>query len=364
MRLSQSGRLALATVAAASLWGCGSGNQAADGGNDGVGGGMPPGDVQPGDLLSDFDEGQAVILPLGSPARNGYWYAYNDASVGCLQSPAHGDRYYASAPAAPPPGPSGGRALHADWNQCSTWGAGVGADFNAPITDGGITTGAAADAIRPAVVHGRGLLGDGLARHRPSVRLKMVMRASTQIQDGGTCDESVLGPDRCGDEWGEPFMLPTDGTWKAVTVRFSDATFKPEGWGSRSPGIRRTCSGSSFNRRSRARRGFTTSGSTTSISYVRRFAMGRTAAVMLAAATAVLGACEARQPGSGRRRRSAAPAVRAVPICLSWPRGRDAERLRGPRGRHDRAGRVAAAERHLVHVQRRQRDVPAGAQRR
>jgi hypothetical protein len=231
MRLSQSGRLALATVAAASLWGCGSGKQATDGGNDGVGGGMLPGDVQPGDLLSDFDEGQAVILSLGSPARNGYWYAYNDASAGCLQSPAHGDRYYPSAPAAPPPGPSGGRALHANWNQCSTWGAGVGADFSAPITDGGITPGQQRTPYDLQSFTGVAFWAMASAGTDPSVRLKMVMRASTQIQDGGTCDESVIGADRCGDEWGEPFMLPTDGTWKAVTVRFSDATFKPEGWG-------------------------------------------------------------------------------------------------------------------------------------
>jgi len=26
-------------------------------------------------------------------------------------------------------------------------------------------------------------------------------------------------------------MLPGDGTWQSFTVRFSDATFKPEGWG-------------------------------------------------------------------------------------------------------------------------------------
>jgi hypothetical protein len=33
------------------------------------------------------------------------------------------------------------------------------------------------------------------------VRVKLVMRISTQIQDRGACDEGVLGPDRCGDEW-------------------------------------------------------------------------------------------------------------------------------------------------------------------
>jgi hypothetical protein len=59
----------------------------------------------------------------------------------------------------------------------------------------------------------------------------MVMRISTQIQDRGVCDEGVLGLDKCGDEWGEPVELPSDGSWAAVTVRFSDANFKQEGWG-------------------------------------------------------------------------------------------------------------------------------------
>jgi hypothetical protein len=57
------------------------------------------------------------------------------------------------------------------------------------------------------------------------------MRVSTQIIDRGVCDESMLGVDQCGDEWGENFTLPADGTWKAVVVRFSDAAFKQEGWG-------------------------------------------------------------------------------------------------------------------------------------
>jgi hypothetical protein len=61
------------------------------------------------------------------------------------------------------------------------------------------------------------------------------MRASTQIQDRGVCDESMLGPDRCGDEWGKLFTLPSDGSWAPVRVRFSDAGFGQEGWGQAFP---------------------------------------------------------------------------------------------------------------------------------
>ena len=63
------------------------------------------------------------------------------------------------------------------------------------------------------------------------VRVKMVMRISTLIMDCGACDASMLGPNQCGNEWGEPVTLPGDGTWTSVTVRFSDANFKPESWG-------------------------------------------------------------------------------------------------------------------------------------
>lgn len=232
MRLSPSGRLTLAAVLAVPVVGCGSGKLTLDGGNDGAGGGgMLPGDVLPEDLLSDFEEGQAVVLPLGSPARNGYWYSYNDGTTGCLQSPAHGDVYFPSTPALTAPGVSGGRALHANWINCTFWGGGVGADLKAPVMDGGVGP------VKPRAPYDVGAFTGvafwamASAGTDPSVRLKMVMRASTQIQDGGTCDEAVLGVNRCGDEWGENFLLPTDGTWKAVTIRFNDAGFKPEGWG-------------------------------------------------------------------------------------------------------------------------------------
>jgi hypothetical protein len=192
---------------------------------------MPPGNVQPDDLLSDFEEGQALVLPLGSPARNGYWYAYNDGSTGCLQSPTHADLYFPSTPALAPPGVSGGRALHASWINCAAWGAGVGADFKGPVMDGGVAPGKPRVPYDVGSFAGVAFWAMASAGTDPTVRVKLVMRASTQIRDGGMCDEAVLGVDRCGDEWGESFSLPTDGTWKAVTIKFNDPGFKPEGWG-------------------------------------------------------------------------------------------------------------------------------------
>jgi hypothetical protein len=214
-----SSRLALAAVVAAPLMSCGGSTPNTDAGSV---------VNKPIDLLSDFEEGRAVVLPLGAPVRSGFWYAYNDGT--CLQSPAHGDSYYGSTPVAAAPGFSRGRALHAAWTQCAAWGGGVGADFNIPVPDGGVSaTPRTPYDLRPfAGVTFWAMAMPGTALQ---VRVKVVMRASTLIADSGTCDASMLGPNRCGDEWGEPITLPGDGSWQSVTVRFSDPTFKQEGWG-------------------------------------------------------------------------------------------------------------------------------------
>jgi len=207
---------------------CGGGNQTADAGAGGAG--MPPGDVLPQDLISDFEQGRSLVLPLGSPGRSGFWYSYNDGVDTCVQSPAHGDLYYDSTPAPRPPGPSGGHALHAAWNGCAIWGAGVGADFNAPVPDGGVST-------VPRVVYdvtpyaGVAFWAMAMPGSASAVRLKMVMRISTELKDRGACDPAVYGANQCGDEWGEPFTLPADGTWKAITIRFTDPAFQQEPWG-------------------------------------------------------------------------------------------------------------------------------------
>ena len=240
MRPSGTSRRALAAVAAAPvilllLWagagagaGCSSGGAAGEGGAGGLGPGMPPAKVDPMDLISDFEEGRALVLPLGTPARGGSWYSYNDGAGTCLQSPAHGTVYYASTSSVPPPGVSRGRALHASWNACSTWGAGVGADFNRAVPDAGATTTAPRVPYDLSGYAGISFWAMAMPGNSTMVRAKVVMRISTQIEDGGACDESILGVDKCGDEWGEAFSLPGDGSWKQVMIRFSDAAFAQE----------------------------------------------------------------------------------------------------------------------------------------
>src|SRR4051812_45045243 len=102
--------------------------------------GATGGSLDPANKLSDFeDTAAATVTASGTPPRNGYWYTYNDMSATCVQMPANGGVYVGETPTTASPGPSGGMALHAQWNTCSTWGAGVGADLNQPMVAGGGT---------------------------------------------------------------------------------------------------------------------------------------------------------------------------------------------------------------------------------
>ncbi len=185
-------------------------------------------------LLSDFeDPAAATIVRYGAPPRNGFWYTYNDGT--CTQTPTPGDPNMPYVGQAPPTGvPNAGLgalSLHAMWSGCTTWGAGIGAELNVPIsTDGAIYVGPK----RPYDIS----LYIGItfwARIEQGsdalLRFKLPTRATTSIENGGLCDEEILGVGKCGDHWGVNFTLPANGGWKQVTVRFIDIAFGQEGWG-------------------------------------------------------------------------------------------------------------------------------------
>ena len=71
-------------------------------------------------------------------------HLHADAQAGV---PGRGGRakpatYIGATPPTASPGPSGGRALRAQWKGCSTTGAGIAADFNAGMNlDGTLYTG-------------------------------------------------------------------------------------------------------------------------------------------------------------------------------------------------------------------------------
>jgi hypothetical protein len=202
------------------------------GGGGAAGSGGGGGALDPANLLSNFeDPAAATIVQSGTPLRNGYWYSYNDASATCVQMPANMAPYVGSTPPMASPGPSGMMALHAVWTGCSVWGAGVGADIGQPILDGGMYTGPKV----PYDITGftgitfwamSSMTGDN------KLRVKIPMTDETKIVDGGKCDEAVVGVNKCSDDFGMVFSLPTNGSWTQITVSFTDTTkFKQEGWG-------------------------------------------------------------------------------------------------------------------------------------
>jgi len=234
------GRLLLAATAmgAALSGACAKTDMGADPGpQDAASDGVP----WPEDLVSDFEDATAaIVLRLGWPPRNGSWYTYNDASSKCTQEPtaaAAGTKpatYVGATPPSPSPGPSGGRALHAQWKSCSTWGAGIGADFNAAmIFDGTVYTG-------PKVAYDMhswpGVTFWAMAAASTDVnrRVQMPMTSTLAIADGGSCDEAEAGAGRCGDHWGQTVTISA-GSWKRVDVRFADPGFKQKGTGAAIP---------------------------------------------------------------------------------------------------------------------------------
>ena len=216
----------------AAVLGLRGGGQKPDAGAGGAGGG-PAAACRPTRLRSicssDFEEGRAIVLPLGSPARNGAWFAYNDGT--CLQSPAHGDGHHPKARRPRWRPGSAGAARCTSTGTSATAGARARARTSLPpVTDGGASP-PAADALRPDAVRGLAFWAMATPGTETNVRLKMVMRASTQQIDGGACDESILGVGLMRRRVGLAFSLPADGTWKPVSGGFSESRVQARGLG-------------------------------------------------------------------------------------------------------------------------------------
>lgn len=235
--LSLAAGYAFLTSASGLVGGCGG---SSSGGSTGTGGTMM---LDPNNLISDFeDPAAATVVNAGTPPRNGYWYTYNnDNPAGtdptCMQIPKSGPQLLPAPPAtyvgtAPPsshPDATGSFALHAVWSGCTVWGAGVGADlFQPAAADGGTYTGPKV-AGNVGAYTGITFWAMAAVDTDTHVRLKVPMTAETKVEDGGTCVESPTN--KCSDDWGAQFNMPTDGSWKQFSIKFSDAIFKQEGWG-------------------------------------------------------------------------------------------------------------------------------------
>ncbi len=223
----------------------GTGGAAGAGGAGGTGGtgGTGGPELKAENLISDFEQTDAAIVAMaGNPTRNGVWFAYNDdtpkgADATCVQTPLAApqtpDGQWAPYGAAAPPGgvrpgSTGLLALHGSWTGCTIWGAGIGANLNQPgAPDGGPAPVPVPYDVTPftgVTFWARAAVGSDTA-----LRIKFTMTDETMVEWGGLCVESATN--KCSDDYGEKFNLPSNGTWKQVTVRWSDAAFAQEGWG-------------------------------------------------------------------------------------------------------------------------------------
>jgi hypothetical protein len=231
--------------------GCSSTSSGGGGGSTGSGGSGGSGSsitLDPANKISDFEDlAAATVVMSGTPARNGYWYTYNDdnpagTDATCVQNPKSGPQYMAANAGAMPPswvpeapdtqapsGVTGGAfALHVTWQGCTVWGAGIGADLNQPVMDGGTYTGKKV-AYNVGAFQGITFWARATAGSDTALRIKIPMSDETKVEDGGDCVEA--SNNKCSDDFGYKFSLPANGNWKQITVKFADAAFAQEGWG-------------------------------------------------------------------------------------------------------------------------------------
>jgi len=209
----------------------GGGGTMGNAGTTGSGGSGPV--LMEANKISDFEDlTAATVVMAGTPPRNGYWYTYNDMTP-CTQVPAAMDTTMKYIGAAPPSGVHdatlGSMALHGSWTGCTVWGAGIGADLNQPmVPDGGTYTG---KKVKYDVTAYTGVTFWAMATTGSDtmLRIKFPMSDETKVEDGGDCVESSTN--KCSDDWGEQFNLPTNGNWKQITIKWGDTGFHQEGWG-------------------------------------------------------------------------------------------------------------------------------------
>lgn len=201
----------------------GSGGGAVIGDGDGSGGGAigdgdgdaavsPCGAIDPTDLLSDFESGEAKIAEIGG--RSGSWYMSDDGSGTALPE---------KIPNTPLAAEAGGAcdsayAFHTSGTGFSGWGALVAVDLVPKLAD----VKQSYDASAYSGIAFR-------AKASGAVQVRVELSTADSMVEGGICDpEAGTGePGRCGDHFGLNVVLSTD--WKDIQIPFSQLTQK--GWG-------------------------------------------------------------------------------------------------------------------------------------
>ena len=155
------------------------------------------------ELIDDFEDGDAVILPLHK--RNGPWYVFHDSTTSGTESPFT-IALLSSARAASL------YALHFTASGFTDWGAGVGANF--------LVVDLAGKKVAYDVSAYRGIQFYAKIASGTQSTLKLFVPTTYSDPDGGKCSGTVDGT-RCGDHlYCQIGSLKTD--WALYTCQFSD----------------------------------------------------------------------------------------------------------------------------------------------
>ena len=194
--------------------GDGDGDPSGDGDGDpsGDGDGDPSGDGDGDggaivDMIDDFEDGNGALLP--NDGRQGFWYVFNDGSMGGSQTPP-ADRVLPSVGGAN----DTDHAMHSTGNGFTVWGAGLGVDFQ---NMGGNSLKMPYDASNYT---GIVLMGKG----NGPVRVSVAIESTTAESEGGTC---VSDCDQHG------LLLNFTNEWQEFYLPFDELA--QEGWGTPQP---------------------------------------------------------------------------------------------------------------------------------
>ncbi|EDM77744.1 hypothetical protein PPSIR1_38806 [Plesiocystis pacifica SIR-1] len=156
------------------------------------------------DMIDDFEDGDGALIP--NDGRQGYWYTFNDASVGGVQTPPENMVVPAQ------PGANGSNyALQTTGSGFTAWGAGIGIDLN---NIGGMM--ASKDPYNASGYSGIMVM----ARGNGQVRVSMPTVATLPVAEGGSCAADC-------DPHG--MVINLSPGWQQFALPF--ASMSQEGWG-------------------------------------------------------------------------------------------------------------------------------------
>ena len=158
----------------------------------------------PIDMIDDFEDGNGALLP--EDGRQGFWYIFNDGSVGSSQMPP-------SDMVLPVDGGANNTsyAMHTSGSGFTVWGAGLGIDFRNMGGNNPLKLPYDASSYSGIVL---------MAKGNGPIRVSVQIEATVPVAEGGTCESEC-------DAHG--ILLDFTEDWQQFELPFDQLA--QEGWG-------------------------------------------------------------------------------------------------------------------------------------